>query len=326
MAVADRHPVRREGGRLMSKSQAAGEMDANRTESISRQGREPFAAPAGNPRLSGVANMAGASMIEVDRITPDPDQPRKDFDAEALERLAASIKARGQLQPIRVRWAPEVERYVVVVGERRWRAAMKAGIKAVACVIVQGSPTHEDLLEDQLVENAVREDLKPVEQARSYRALMDARGLSIRELADRLNVHFTGVQKSLALLELSESVQASVDGGKLAASTAHAISTIEDPTIQAEVAAKVIHEGMSRAEAIEEVKKAGPRPRKTQAKGKGGKPRPAELPKARSFRTPQGVKIEATSRKGFTPQTLVEALRSALQSAEDESADAAISA
>ena len=96
------------------------------------------AAPAGPDRLQGVARSKNAAEIPVDRIGPDPDQPREEFDAEALGRLAESLKTRGQLQPIRVRWDEEQGAYVIVCGERRWRAAELAGLPTMSCVIVDG--------------------------------------------------------------------------------------------------------------------------------------------------------------------------------------------
>ena len=96
---------------------------------------------------------------------PDPGQPRTEFDPEAIDRLAASLKVRGQLQPCRVRWVEEEGRYMIVVGERRWSAARRAGLASIACVVVQDGASREDILEDQIVENALRDDLKPVEMA-----------------------------------------------------------------------------------------------------------------------------------------------------------------
>ena len=140
-------------------------------------------------------------MIRLDRIVTDPNQPRTEFDPESLARLATSLRERGQLQPIRVRWDDTASCYVVVVGERRLRAAQLAGLESLACVVVAGEPTAEDLLEDQLVENCLREDLKPIEQAKAYKSLMASRGLSTRQLAERLQIGAASVAKALALLD-----------------------------------------------------------------------------------------------------------------------------
>src|SRR6185312_3212783 len=104
-----------------------------------------------------------------------PEQPRKDFEPQALADLAASLKDRGQLQPIRVRWDEGSGRWLIVAGERRWRAAQMAGMTAMLCVEAKGAQTPDDILEDQLVENCLRADLAPLEQARAFKALVDRR-------------------------------------------------------------------------------------------------------------------------------------------------------
>ena len=136
----------------------------------------------------GRTQLREACKIRLDRIVADANQPRKDFDEAALDELAESLKTRGQLQPIRVRWDEAADRYVVVVGERRWRAAQRAGLDSLVCVVAPGDATPEELLEDQLVENALRQDLKPIEEAKAYRQLLDSLGVSQRQLAERLHV------------------------------------------------------------------------------------------------------------------------------------------
>jgi ParB family transcriptional regulator, chromosome partitioning protein len=110
------------------------------------------------------------------RIDRDPDQSRKKFEPGALARLAESIRVLGQLQPIRVRWDEERSLYIIVCGERRWRAARMAGATTMSCVIMDGPISSAELLSLQLVENLVREDLKPIEQAKAFRAAMDLNG------------------------------------------------------------------------------------------------------------------------------------------------------
>ncbi|MBV8267363.1 MAG: ParB/RepB/Spo0J family partition protein, partial [Planctomycetaceae bacterium] len=124
-------------------------------------------------RLQGVAKSKNAIEVPVDKIQPDPDQPREEFEAEALERLAESLKAKGQLQPIRVRWDEGRGVYVIIMGERRWRAAVMARLPVMTCVVHERALDPGEQLALQLVENALREDLRPVEQAKAYRKLMD---------------------------------------------------------------------------------------------------------------------------------------------------------
>jgi ParB family chromosome partitioning protein len=191
------------------------------------------------------------ALIPVAKIDRDPHQPRQEFDEEELARLAESLRIRGQLQPIRVRWDEGRGMYVILAGERRWRAAAMAGLDRLSCVIHQGDLTEEDTLAMQLVENALRTDLKPVEQARAYRRLMDARGYSTRELATELHVAQTSVVRALSLLGLPADVQVRVEGGELAATVAAELTKLPDPTLQAEVAQTVLAEGLTRTEVTE---------------------------------------------------------------------------
>ena len=200
------------------------------------QAAPPRPGPPSNAREEGRKRLDAACQIRLDRIVPDPGQPRTEFDPEALARLAESLKQRGQLQPIRVRWDDATDRYVVVVGERRYRAARLAGLETIACVVTTEAASPEDLLEDQLVENALREDLKPIEQARAYRSLLTARGLTQRQLAERLQIGHASIARALALLELPEPIQEDVEAGKIAPNTAYELSKVDDPGEQATLA------------------------------------------------------------------------------------------
>ncbi len=197
-------------------------------------------------RLQGITRSQNVAEIPVERIGPDPDQPREDFDEEALLRLAESLKARGQLQPIRVRWDEGRGLYIIVCGERRWRAARMAGLDTMAGVIVEGPMNAAELLTVQLVENALREDLRPLEQAKAFRALMQQRDWSARQLARELAIPHPNVVRALALLELPPSVQDSVEQGALPPATAYEVSKLPTAEAQAEVAGLVVAEGLSR--------------------------------------------------------------------------------
>ncbi len=156
-----------------------------------------------------------AGHMELTRIVPDPDQPRKEFTEDAIERLSASLLKHGQLMPIRVRWNPTLAKWVVISGERRYRAALRAGLKSVACIFAEDGLTHSEILQEQIIENLLREDLKPVEQARAYRQLMDLHGWTAKELAGELQVSQGAISKSLALLTLPHDLQAQVETGVL---------------------------------------------------------------------------------------------------------------
>jgi ParB family chromosome partitioning protein len=218
--------------------------------------------------FEGRSRLKSACEIRLDRIVADPNQPRVEFDPESLERLAASLRQRGQLQPIRVRWDEALDRYVVVVGERRFRAAGLAGMSSIACVVAGGNPSAEEILEDQLIENCLREDLRPVEQARAFKTLLGRLGISQRQLAERLQVSPPTITRALALLDLPETIQASVDSGAIAPQTAYEISKIDDAEAQAEAAAQAASGTLRRDEMRARVTRA-PRPRQSRGGSRG---------------------------------------------------------
>lgn len=217
-------------------------------------GMDPDQAVGRPRRLDGVRGDRSSAWIAADRIDRDPDQPREEFEPDALARLAESLRTKGQLQPIRVRWDEGRGVYVILAGERRWRAARMAGLAELQCVIHDGDDSPEERIALQLVENALRDDLRPVEQARAYRRLMDARGWSMTELAGELGVHQTSVARALALLDLPCTVQERVERGDLAPSAAAEIARLSDPAEQGAVAAAVVEQGLSRAEVADVVR------------------------------------------------------------------------
>jgi ParB family chromosome partitioning protein len=221
---------------------------------------EPIVVPRAN-QFQGRTQLREACLIRLDRIVADPNQPRGEFDADALERLAGSLRQRGQLQPIRVRWDEANQQYVIVIGERRWRAAKLAGMESMACIVVPGTATPEEILEDQLVENCLREDLKPIEQARAYQSLIHRLGLSQRALAEKLDVSQGQIMQSLKLLELPEPIRESIDEGKIAPSIGYEIAKVTDPGQQLELAEEVARGRAGRAEIRERTVKA-PRPKR----------------------------------------------------------------
>src|SRR4051812_22463781 len=187
--------------------------------SASRQGPLPT-----ETRYQGVVKDKNVASIPVEKIGRDPNQPREEFELESLGRLAESLKTRGQLQPIRVRWDEGQGVYIIVCGERRWRAAELAGLSTMACVIMEGPITAAELLAIQLVENALREDLKPIEQAKAFRSLMESNDWSTRQLASELAITQSNVVRALALLDLPAAVQVQVEEGTLSPATAYEVS------------------------------------------------------------------------------------------------------
>lgn len=167
----------------------------------------------GSGRAVGCAFMHGAYDIVLERITPDPDQVRRQFDQEELNQLASSLRDVGQLQPVTVRYDDASDRYVLIAGERRYRAAVIAGLPKLRAIVDAGPADRERITHLQLVENALRVDVSPLEAATAYRQLMAAWGCTQNELAARLHVSQSKVSRTLAVLDLPPDVQQSVATG-----------------------------------------------------------------------------------------------------------------
>jgi ParB family chromosome partitioning protein len=259
----------------------------------------PAAAPSAPARWQGVTKSKNAIEIPLEKIVADPGQPREAFDEEALGRLAESLRTKGQLQPIRVRWDEGSEKYMILVGERRYRAARMAGLPSLSAVVVEGDLPPADRLAIQLVENCLREDLKPIEQAKAYRALMEGNGWSARQVARELSIDHTGVARALALLTLPGDVQEAVEAGQIAPRTAYELTKLDDPAEQAEAAREAAAGRLKRDDLAERTRK----PRE----GRGGRPRPW------SFAT-ERVKVVVSARADdVSEEELTEALAAALR-------------
>lgn len=207
-----------------------------------------------DPRYDGVDRAREGNHIPISSIRNDPAQPRTGFDDDGLRRLAASLKAHGQIQPISVRWDGVLKLYVIISGERRWRAARLAGLERLHCVVVEEGDLSA-ILEQQLIENCLREDLTPMEEAHAFRRLMDANDWTYTEAADRLNMSGSVVHSRVALLGLDPSIQVQVERGDIPPTTAAEIASVEDPEEQLELARDVVERGATRTEILKEVRK-----------------------------------------------------------------------
>lgn len=180
-------------------------------------------------------------MLRMGDIDPNPEQPRRKFDAQALAELAASIRQVGVLQPILV---TEIEgRYRIIAGERRWRAARLAELEEIPAIV---RPLDEiERMEAALIENIQREDLNPLEEALAVRALMEKCGLTQEKAAERLGRSRPAVANLLRLLTLPEPVLEMLRDGKLSAGHARALVAVEDPARCIALAEKAVREGWS---------------------------------------------------------------------------------
>ena len=179
--------------------------------------------------------------IKITQIEPNQSQPRKQFDEDALQELADSIKQYGVLQPLLV--SDKKDYYEIVAGERRWRAAKLAGLKEVPVVVRELST--QEIVEISLIENIQREDLNPVEEAMAYKRLIDEFHMKQDEIAERVSKSRTAVTNSMRLLKLDVRVQQMMVDEMISAGHARAILAIENPEKQYTTAMKVFDEKLS---------------------------------------------------------------------------------
>ncbi len=194
------------------------------------------------------------SVMELDiaRVEPDRNQPRKTFDEDELEELADSIKEKGILIPLLVR--PQEDYYQIIAGERRWRAARKAGLKKVP-VIIRDDMTDQEVVEVQLIENIQRADLNAIDEALAYKRLIEEFGMTQDQVADRVSKSRTTITNSLRLLKLDPRVQKMLIEDIISSGHARTLIPIEDPEKQYEYAQKALDEKWSVRDAEKEVKK-----------------------------------------------------------------------
>lgn len=190
------------------------------------------------------------AQIPVDQIKPNPNQPRRRFDEGAIDELASSIAAVGLLQPVVV--VPDEGEYVLIAGERRWRAAKKAGLSVIPAVIRGSSP--ESNLVEALVENLQRQDLSPLEEAHAFRQLMEDFGMSQEQVADRVGKSRPAISNTIRLLQLPGAIQTLVDSGKLSAGHARALVGLEDARYALYLAERAVAESWSVRQMEEAVK------------------------------------------------------------------------
>jgi ParB family transcriptional regulator, chromosome partitioning protein len=200
--------------------------------------------------------------IPVTSISPNPRQPRRTFDEDALDELADSIREVGLLQPVVVR-ATGPGRYELIMGERRWRASQRAGLTEIAAIVRETPDT--DLLRDALIENLHRQQLDPLEEAAAYQQLLDDFGATHEQLAQKIGRSRPHISNTLRLLNLPPGVQKRVAAGVLSAGHARALLSLSDAGAQERLAHRIVAEGLS-VRAVEEIVSVGsdndkPKPR-----------------------------------------------------------------
>ena len=204
----------------------------------------PVAEKAAKPEKTKAKSeeKGGARLMKLRDIEPNPEQPRKHFEKEKLEALAESIKEHGLIQPIVVK-PGENGMYVIVAGERRWRASKLAGLTEVP--VVEGDYTERQVMELALVENLQREDLNPIEEAEGYRKLMDTFGLTQEDVASRVGRSRSAVANALRLNGLSGAIKNLVIAGELSQGHARTLLALESESDRLAVAEKIINDGLN---------------------------------------------------------------------------------
>ena len=179
--------------------------------------------------------------IDIGLIDRNPEQPRKIFDEDALRELAESIKVHGVIQPIIVKQIGD--RYVIIAGERRWRASRLAGLKTIPCIIK--NYTEQEISEIAIIENLQREDLNPIESAKAIKNLINQYNLTQDEVADKIGKSRPAVANTLRLLLLPESIISLVESNKISAGHARTLLSITDTKKQKEIALLIVEKGLT---------------------------------------------------------------------------------
>ena len=190
-------------------------------------------------------------LMDIRQIEPNRNQPRKQFDEDAIEELAESIKQYGVIQPLIVQKKDDY--YEIIAGERRWRASKKAGIKKVPVII--RNYEEQDVLKISLIENLQREDLNPIEEAQAYQQLQEEYGLKQDEIATSVSKSRTAITNTMRLLKLDPRVQKMILDNLISSGHGRTLIPLEDGDVQYEIAQKILDENLSVREAEKLVKK-----------------------------------------------------------------------
>ena len=208
--------------------------------------------PAGNKKtvvkkdsepviIEKIVEKKGVETLKITEVEPNREQPRKNFNEDALLELADSIKQYGVIQPLIVQ--KKTDHYEIIAGERRWRAAKMAGVKEIPVIIKDY--TDQQVMEISLIENIQREDLNPIEEAMAYKNLMEEFHLKQDEIAEKVSKSRTAVTNSMRLLKLDKRVQQMMIDDMISAGHARTLITIEDPDAQYNIATKIFDEKLS---------------------------------------------------------------------------------
>lgn len=245
-----------------------------------------------NPRFAGTKRDMNAKVINLGCLLAK-EQVRKNFDEQELAELAHSLRTVGQKTPILVYWSDEDKKYVIIAGERRFRAAQMAELKELSCQIHPHKPDEAELVELQFVENAIRSDLNPMEEAESYKKLQELKGYSANQLAERIGKNQSTISRSLSLLKLPADVQEHIAKGKIPVSVAREIVKLASEVKQREMAEQYLRGELTTGQAQA----------KAASKGQG-----RESTKQSKKWTQSGITISVSYGRGVTLAEVAEIL------------------
>ena len=195
--------------------------------------------PSRNIKFEGVRRATGVHKIDLTKLVADK-QHREDFDRENLEQLASSLNANGLIQPIVVRWDQLRKKYVIIAGERRFRAAKISGWKEIKCDVKPDDISEGEIADLQLTENLTRKDLNPIEKAKAFSDVIEKNGYTVRELSKKVGLNETTVTRHLRLLSLPVDIQGEVANFKISFSIAREAARIEGEGRQREFIQQMI--------------------------------------------------------------------------------------
>ncbi len=290
----------------MSTRTAIDSVSANLEESIGVRTSDSQLNLSPNPMAkdAGRRPLRNFGTVSLEQVIADPDQPRKTFDSDSIKELAASIQLKGLLQPIRVRWSEQKKKWVIIAGERRWRATQLAGLSSITCYFHEGRLSETEILEEQIVENIHRRSLQPMEEARSYHTLMSINGWNRKETAESLGVHPSKVSRAMALLKLPSDVQHLVESGKISARTAYEVSKKSTDEGQRQLAKEAAERGLTHDQTAKIVRQR-----------RGGKKRKSNAAQGvhLTFQTEKEWQVTVARSKSGTYHDIEEAIEEALE-------------
>lgn len=198
--------------------------------------------------LSAAGAADSVTQLALAKVEPNPNQPRKAFDQQALEELAESIRLHGVITPITVRRGEKDGYYQIIAGERRWRAARLAGLKEIPAMVLEAGES--EVMELALIENLQRQDLNPIEEAEGYELLMQQFGMTQEEVAQRVVKSRSAVANALRLLGLPDEVRTMVAEGKLSGGHARAVLAVQEEDKRVDAARQMVGMSVRQAEAL----------------------------------------------------------------------------